>query len=88
MNDLPDGSKFFSKMDLSTDFHEIGVQPEDVYKNTFNTNYCPFRCLVLPMGLENGPATFVTLMNTVLQEFIDQFCLVYMDAAVSIPVLR
>ena len=38
-----------------------------------------FEYLVMPMGLTNAPATFQTLMNTILQPFLDRFVIVYLD---------
>lgn len=73
------GSRYFSKLDLKTGFHQIRVRPEDVEKTAFNTKYGQFEYLVLPMGLCNAPATFQTLMNTVFHDCIDVFMVVYMD---------
>lgn len=79
MYDRLGGSKLFSKLDLKTGFHQIRIRPEDIEKTAFNTKYGQFEYLVMPMGLCNAPATFVSLMNEVLSDYIDRFCVVYMD---------
>ena len=73
------GAKYFTKMDLKTGFHQIRVREIDIEKTAFNLKYGQFEYLVMPMGMANAPATFQTLMNNILREFIDVFCMVYMD---------
>ena len=41
--------------------------------------YGLFEYLVLPFGLTNAPATFMTLMNDVFRECLDKFTMVYLD---------
>ena len=42
MFDLLGEAKFFSKMDLETEFHLICDKPEDLEKTAFNTKYGQF----------------------------------------------
>ncbi|KAL2225830.1 UNVERIFIED_CONTAM: Retrovirus-related Pol polyprotein from transposon [Sesamum indicum] len=46
---------------------------------TIVTRYGVFEFLVMPFGLTNAPATFKTLMNQVLDGFLDEFVVVYLD---------
>ncbi len=48
-------------------------------KTAFQTKYGQYEYLVLPMGLCNAPATFTTMMNEVLNGYIDRFCTVCLE---------
>ena len=55
------------------------IKEGDQPKTTCVTRYGAFEFQVMPFGLTNTPATFCTMMNQVLRDFIDQFVVVYLD---------
>lgn len=72
------GAKVFTSLDLAQGYHQIRITEEDAPKTAFRTPLGHFEYRVLPFGLTNAPATFQSVMNSILGHLHD-ICLVYMD---------
>ena len=72
-------AKYFTGIDLRLGYHQIRLGEKSIPLTAFNTKYGHYEFLVLPFGLANGPASFMTLMNKVFEKELSKFVLVYVD---------
>ena len=74
------GAKYFTSMDLSSGYWQVGLDEDAKDKTSFyGATGGLWRFTVMPFGLCNAPATFERLMEKVLHELQWQICLCYLD---------
>lgn len=71
--------RYFTKLDLCSRYYQVRIAKEDEPKTTCTIRYGSFEFIVMPFGLTNALATFCTLMNKVVQLFLDRFVVIYLD---------
>ncbi|GJR97409.1 putative reverse transcriptase domain-containing protein [Tanacetum coccineum] len=72
-------SRYFSKIDIRSDYHQLRVHGEDIPKTAFRTRYGHFEFTVMPFGLINAPSVFMDLMNRVCKPYLDKFIILFID---------
>ncbi|GBG87009.1 hypothetical protein CBR_g44463 [Chara braunii] len=77
--DRVQGCRYFTKIDLKSEYHQIVVRHEDQHKTAFQTRYGLYEFVVMPFGLCNAPGTFQHAMNRIFHEYLDKFIVVHLD---------
>jgi hypothetical protein len=73
------GENYFYKIELKSGYDQVPIEPFNVWKTAFKSKEGLFEWLVISFGLMNAPATFMRLMDDILQPFTNSFVVVYLD---------
>ncbi|GJY54001.1 putative reverse transcriptase domain-containing protein [Tanacetum coccineum] len=73
------GSRYFSKIDLCSGYHQLRVHEEDIPKTAFRTRYGHFEFTIMPFGLTNAPSIFMKLINRVCKPYLDKIVIMFIN---------
>ena len=73
------GEAIFSKIELRSRYHQLHIKEDEIYKINFQTRYGHYEFVVVPLGLTNSLATFICLMNNLLNPYMDKFFIMFID---------
>lgn len=69
----------FSRIDLKLGYYKIRVAEEDAYKTAMRTRYGSYKILVMLFRLCNAPAIFMSIINDIFNDKMDECMVVYID---------
>src|SRR3978361_1991264 len=59
--------------------NNLRIAKGEEWKTAFQTRYGLYEYCVMPFGLTNAPASFQRWINEILSEYLDIFCVAYLD---------
>ena len=68
---------YFTTIDLTKRYWQIGAAEEDIYKTAFVIDNGTYEFVKMPFGMKNSSATFVRAMRKILNGIVDVEC--YLD---------
>jgi len=70
----------YTKLDIRDVYYNLRIKAGDECKTAFRTRYSGlYEYCVMLFGLTNAPASFQRWMNKILSEYLDIFCVAYLD---------
>jgi hypothetical protein len=72
-------AKVYTTLDVKDAYYNLRIAKGDEWKTAFRTKYGLYEYLVMPFGLTNALASFQRWMNEVVSDYLDVFCIAYLD---------
>jgi len=69
----------YTKLDIRDAYYNLRIAKGDEWKTAFCTRYGLYEYCVMPFGLTNTLASFQRWMNEILSNYLDIFCVAYLD---------
>jgi hypothetical protein len=77
--DLLANATIYTKLDIKDAYHNLRIAKGEEKKMAFRTRYGLYEYCVMPFGLTNAPASFQRWINEIFSEYLDIFCVAYLD---------
>ena len=78
--DCLNGACIFMSLDLKSGYCQVEMDEKSIPYTAFTVGPLGFyKCIHVPFGLTNAPATFQRLMESCLGELHLQYCIIYLD---------
>jgi hypothetical protein len=77
--DQLNGANYFIRIDCKSRYYQICIGDEDVENMAMKTMYGLYEFLVMPFELCNLSSMFMTFMNSIFHERLDEFMIIYID---------
>jgi hypothetical protein len=71
--------KLYTKLAVKNTYHNLWIAEGNESKIAFCTNYNLNKYLLMLFALTNMPALFQSCINEILREYLDIFCIAYLD---------
>jgi len=69
----------YTKLDIRDAYYNLRITTGEEWKIAFRTRYGLYEYCVIPFGLNDAPASFQRWMNEILREYLNIFCVAYLD---------
>jgi hypothetical protein len=73
------GVRWITKLDIREGYYRIRIAKGHEWKTAFKTKFGLYEYMVMPFGLTNAPATFQSVINRTLHEYLGIFVTAYLD---------
>lgn len=81
-------ARYFSTLDLASGYQQILMESKDIPKTAFTAMDEHYEFVRMLFGLTNEPATFQRVMNNVLGDLKERWCLFYLDDIIVFAVFN
>ena len=73
------GARFFTKLDLRSEYNLVRIRGGDEWKTAFSTTSGHYEYLVMLYGLMNAPSVFQSFVDKIFRDLHGQGVVVYID---------
>ncbi len=70
---------YLIKLNLTSDYYQVCITENDMKKTVFNTHYSKYEFTAMLFKLCNVLTTFQLMMNSILWNLLNKFCLIYLN---------